>query len=85
MALGKIVIGTDGSSLEQFITDGQNGFLARIGDPLSLFEKIEIAYNLPEDEKRQISRNAINRIRKLDIDLYSKRIERIYQRLLLRK
>lgn len=85
MALGKIVIGTDGSSLEQFITDGQNGFLARIGDPASLFEKIETAYYLPEDEKWQISRNAINRIRKLDIDLYSKRLERIYQRLLLRK
>lgn len=37
MSLGKIVIGTNGSSLEQFIENKKNGFLAKIGSAENLY------------------------------------------------
>lgn len=78
MALGKIVIGTDGSSLEQFIVDGHNGFLAQINNPESLLKKIEQVCNLEEADKARISKNAISRIKELDILPYSQKMERNY-------
>lgn len=78
MALGKVVIGTDGSSIEQFITDGYNGFLADINNAKSLLDKIGYVCCLEETDKMNIEKNAINRIRELSVLPYSKRIEKYY-------
>ena len=82
MALGKIVIGTDGSSLEQFITPGYDGFLAKIGDGESLFKQIRKAMLLNEKEKILMTIHAKEKIAKLDSDVYFKRIEQVYKKII---
>lgn len=79
MSLGKIVVGTDGSSLEQFITDGYNGYLAKIGDAASLDEKINTVMNLQPDKREQLSIHAKKRISRLNINTYCKKIEKMYR------
>lgn len=85
MAAGKIIIGTDGSSLEQFITDGYNGLLAQIDNSDSLFKQINRAFMLTELEKERISQNAVTKIKELDIVSYSRKMQIIYQNLLVQK
>lgn len=82
MELGKIVIGTDGSSLEQFICDGKNGFLSEVGNSESLYDCIEYVLNMSEEEKRKISANARKRIERLNLEHYSKRMEELYAAIL---
>ena len=51
MGLGKVVIGTNGASFEELITDGVNGFLVGPKDPVALAEKLIAAWadpRLPE-------------------------------------
>lgn len=78
---GKIVIGTDGSSLEQFITDGYNGLLAKPGDAESLYKKIVQVMNMSQDEKQEMGNCAKECVKKWNIKDYSKKMERIYERL----
>ena len=47
MGLGKVVIGTDGASLDELITDGVNGFLVRPNDPVALADKLIAAWEDP--------------------------------------
>ncbi|MDE7430538.1 MAG: glycosyltransferase family 4 protein [Lachnospiraceae bacterium] len=82
MALGKIVIGTDGSSLEQFIIDGKSGYLAKIGNADSLFSCLEHVLNMDVMQKRDISQNAMERIRKLDVERYSATMEMLYNKVI---
>lgn len=85
MAMGKVVIGTDGSSLEQFIKDGENGFLAAIGDADSLYHCVERVLNMDEGQKAVVSENARKRIEKLNLEDYSAKMERLYNKVRLRK
>lgn len=50
MGFGKPVVGTYGSSMDEFIDDGISGFLVRRGDSQELAEKICEAWNHPELE-----------------------------------
>ena len=45
MAMGKVVVGTHRSTLDEVITDGWNGFLAEPGNAQSLTQKIVAAWN----------------------------------------
>lgn len=58
MALGKIVIGTDGASYEQLIEDGKSGFLIEIDDVCKLIDKIRCLNNLSEKEKEMVEMEA---------------------------
>jgi len=44
MGLGKVVIGTEGTSFEELITDGVNGFLVLPGNPEALADKMIAAW-----------------------------------------
>jgi glycosyltransferase involved in cell wall biosynthesis len=44
MGIGKVVIGTRGTSLEELITDGVNGFLVDPGNPAALADKLIAAW-----------------------------------------
>ena len=44
MGLGKVVIGTDGTSIEELITDGVNGFLVPPDNPQALADKMIAAW-----------------------------------------
>ena len=47
MGLGKVVIGTNGTSFEELITDGRNGFVVPRDNPHALAEKMISAWNNP--------------------------------------
>jgi glycosyltransferase involved in cell wall biosynthesis len=47
MGLGKVVIGTKGTSFEELIVDGVNGFLVEPNDPEALSEKLIAAWGDP--------------------------------------
>ena len=47
MGLGKVVIGTDGTTFDELITDGVDGFLVPPNDPAALAEKMISAWTNP--------------------------------------
>lgn len=79
---GKLVIGTDGSSLEQFITDGYNGLLAQPDDAESLYQKIVQAMTMERNEKAEIEANAKEWVKKWNIEEYSMKMEKLYERII---
>lgn len=68
MALGKIIIGTDGASFEQLIEDGVNGYLVKIGDSQSLLQATDKVISLNEEQKIEMSKRAKERADKLHPD-----------------
>lgn len=84
MALGNVVIGTDGSSLEQFITDGYNGFLAQRNSAESLEEKVNQSLNLSVEERKKMIQHAKERIKELDPEDYFTKLEKIYTKVINR-
>lgn len=65
MAHKKIVIGTQGTSFEQLITDEVNGFLCQKDNPQSLLAIIEKVLNLTEPQRLEIGEKAYQRIQDL--------------------
>lgn len=59
MAMGKIVVGTDGASFEQLIDDRKNGFLCVRDDPASYMEAVNEIMNMSVKEREQMSELAI--------------------------
>lgn len=82
MYFSKIVIGTDGASFEQLITDGKNGFLCIPGDSKSLLEKIEYAMSMPDGEKQRMEEMAKKRIEFLKPEVAVKRLIRFYDKVI---
>jgi glycosyltransferase involved in cell wall biosynthesis len=83
MAHKKVVIGTKGTSFEQLINDGTNGFLCEKDNSTDLLQTIERVLALSTNELDEIGRKANERIQKLNpgivvkdlIDYYTKVIE----------
>lgn len=53
-ALGKIVIGTHGTSLDEMVEDGVTGFLAQVGSVDSLSKSISRALQLSEEQRMRM-------------------------------
>lgn len=68
MAMGKIVVATDGASYEQLIDNGVNGFLCEKDNPKSFLQGIELALSLSEEEKRLMESRAVETIKRLSPD-----------------
>ena len=51
MGLGKVVIGSEGTSFDELIADGVNGFLVPPNNPAALAEKLISAWSDPDLEK----------------------------------
>ncbi|MBN2183995.1 MAG: glycosyltransferase [Candidatus Krumholzibacteriota bacterium] len=86
MAHGKTVVGTRGTSFEQLIDDGANGFLCDPGDSADLYAKIEKVLQLQEDQKRAIGEKSRETILRLhpdrtvaELTSYYKEVIDIYQ------
>lgn len=85
MALGKIVISSDKTSVEQLITDGYNGFLTQIDNAEELHEKIRYVMQMPKDERKAIEERAQERVNGLTpAYIYGQLIE-IYKKTEYRK
>lgn len=65
MTLGKIVISSDKTSVEQLITDGYNGFLSEIDNVEELYQKIKHVMKLSGAERREIENRAKERVKAL--------------------
>lgn len=79
MSIGQVVIGTDGSSIEQFITHQKNGFLCKIGDKEDLLRTINKVLALEEADRKQICNRAVERIEELNPYKYTKRLLKLYK------
>ena len=80
MALGKVVIATDGASFEQIIVDGENGFLCKRDDAVSFFEGIDKVYGLTPEQKKRIESNARNTVKRLAPDVVYENFLNYYQK-----
>lgn len=79
MSMGKIVIGTDGSSLEQFIDNRINGYLAKVGDSDSLRKCINEVLHLGKTPKTEMSKRAVEKIERFNILDFSYELEALLQ------
>lgn len=68
MALGKIVVGTQGTSFEELLEAGVSGVLCRPGDPESLEHAVEQVLALSEEEVRSMGRQAVKTVRQFEPD-----------------
>lgn len=82
MAFGKIVIGTYGTSYEQLIKDGQNGFLVKVKDADSLYEGIYRLLSLPEEDKFDMEKKALERIRQLRPEISARKLLEYYSKII---
>lgn len=85
MALGKIVVSSTcvyGTSVEQLITDGDNGFLAQVDDMANLYNKIVCAMQLSPEEKRVMEERAKDRVKGLTPEKIYKEMMKIYSKVL---
>lgn len=79
MALGKIVIGTDGASFEQLIEDRVSGFLCERDNPASYMQAIREALAMSTEEKEMMILKATERIKLLSPDVIYKKYYDYYQ------
>lgn len=83
MGLGKTVVGTYGSSIDQLIIDGENGFLIDPDNSDMLLEKIEKFFSLSDDERKQIEENAMKRIEKMNPDAVYEKVIQFFSEVVL--
>lgn len=82
MELGRIVISTCNSGIGQLIRDKQNGFLIGQNNPEMLVAKIQEVMDLPDEEKKRISRNAVKRTQKMNPDNFYKYMMAYYEEII---
>ena len=82
MAMGKIVIGTDGASFEQLIDDRKSGFLCRRDNPESYFEAVEEVLSMSEAAKRQIELEASRQVKRLAPEVIYRKYYDFYQKVI---
>lgn len=82
MAMGKIVIATDGASYEQLIEDRVSGFLCERDDPGSFMRAVEEALTMEEEAKKRMLAMAAARIEELAPDRIYKKYYDFYQKVI---
>lgn len=82
MALGKIVVATNGASYEQLIEDGKNGYLCDRDDPNDFLRGVEKALSLSEAEKKVICQNAGKTVERLRSDKLYTRYYQYYEKVI---
>lgn len=82
MSLGKVVIGTNGASFEQLLTDGYNGFLCERDNPESLMKCIDKVMNMSEEEKEIFGKRAQERVSEMAPEKIYNQLNSVYNRVL---
>lgn len=82
MALGKIVIGTNGASFEQLINDGVSGYLCERDDPQSLLECMDKLMNMTEAQKKAMEMQAKLRTEEMSAEKICCQLCDVYEKVL---
>ena len=79
MGLRKVIVSTDKTSVEQLITDGENGFLCKADDPDSLVQKIQEAMELSDEERILMGKKAEERLSDMQPDIFYEKMMKVYR------
>lgn len=82
MALKKIVIGTNGASFEQLITNGKNGLLCEPNDSDSLYQAVCSLMQLGREEKVIMEENAYRRTLELKPEKVTAQLIQYYEKVI---
>lgn len=82
MAMGKIVIGTNGASFEQLIDDRVSGFLCERDNPVSYMQAVKEALEMSDSEKELMISRAVARIKLLSSDVIYEKFLAYYQKVI---
>lgn len=82
MFLGKVVIGTEGASFEQLLTDGYNGFLCERDNPESLMKCIDKVMDMSEEEKEIFGKRAQERVSEMAPEKIYNQLISVYKRVI---
>lgn len=85
MALGKVVIGTNGNGFEQLIEHEKSGYLISVDDHIGLLSTISKIITLSEGVKNEIEKNAEARIALLAPHHIMPQIEDLYESVINQK
>ena len=85
MALGQIVIGTNGASFEQLIDDGVNGFLIERENEAQLYDKMVKVTKLSQDERKNICKRAKETVERLRPEKIYPQVVEIYEKAIKKK
>ena len=83
MAMGKIVVATNGASYEQLIEDRVSGFLCERDNAESFMRGIDEALVLNNDEKEQMIENAVERMKQLSPEIIYEKYLNYYKRVIV--
>lgn len=79
MALGQIVIGTDGASFEQLIKDNYNGFLVERENAEQIYQKMKQVLKMTEEEKAKMKDRARESIARMNPEVIYEKVMDVYQ------
>ncbi len=79
MAMGKIVVATNGASYEQLIDDRVSGFLCERDNPDSFLKALNEALSMDNETKMRMTSKATERIEQLAPDVIYKKYLEFYQ------
>ena len=82
MALGKIVIGTNGASFEQLIVDGVNGYLCERDDSKGLLKCMDKLMNMTEAQKKAMEMQAKLRTEEMSAEKICCQLCDVYEKVL---
>lgn len=82
MAMGKIVIATEGVSFEQLIDDRVSGFLCERDNPDDFLQAVEEALAMENEIKERMSKKAVERTRQLSPDIIYEKYYNFYQKVI---
>jgi glycosyltransferase involved in cell wall biosynthesis len=82
MAMGKAVVTTDVGSVNQYLVDGESGFIVPIKDPGALVEKVEILLNDPALRQAMGARAQAIAQKKLDVSIIAEKYANFYRKIL---
>lgn len=80
MALGQVVIGSNGASFEQLIENGYNGWLIERDNSEDLLSKIDLAISMTEKERKEFGERSKKRLSKMDPERVYENMLRVYLR-----
>ncbi|MCX7738644.1 MAG: glycosyltransferase family 4 protein [Hydrogenothermaceae bacterium] len=82
MACGRVVLSTLAGGIGEYLKDGYNGFSVAVRDFDNFLKKLNILLNLPEEEYRRISENALKTAMEYSIEKTAEGYIKLFEELL---